>query len=111
MYQEAVHHGESAAEPETSVMAVGSLVAGVLGLSPLPAVGSVIALGLGYAARREVRSSESEKGKRFATVGIVLGWIGVGVAIVGLCLAVLAIVLGFTAIPGFSICGSSGAGF
>jgi uncharacterized membrane protein len=87
MYQEAVHHGESAAEPETSVMAVGSLVAGVLGLSLLPAVGSVIALGLGYAAR------------------------GVGVAIVGLCLAVLAIVLGFTAIPGFSICGSSGAGF
>jgi hypothetical protein len=92
-------------------MTVGSLIAGILGLSLLPAVGSVIALGLGYTARWEVRSGQAVKGESMATVGIVLGWIGVGVAIVGICLAFSAILLGLAAIPGVAICSSLRAGF
>jgi hypothetical protein len=111
MDQKAQHHTAGRAEPETSVMAIGSLVAGILGLSFLPGVGSVIALGLGYAARRDVLASETLKGEGLATAGIVPGWLGVGVAIVGLCLALLAVLLGLTAIPGLTICGGLGAGF
>jgi hypothetical protein len=111
MYQEPGQHDDAAAEAETSVMAVGSVVAGILGLSLLPTIGSVIALGLGYAARSDVRSKEAVKGERFATVGIVLGWIGVGVAIVGVCLALWAILLGLAAVPGFTLCGGLGGGF
>jgi erythronate-4-phosphate dehydrogenase len=71
----------------------------------------VIALGLGYTARWEVRSGQAVKGESMATVGIVLGWIGVGVAIVGICLAFSAILLGLAAIPGVAICSSLRAGF
>jgi hypothetical protein len=110
MYSEERQQDELVTERETSVMAVGSLVAGILGLSLLPTIGSVIALGLGYAGRREVRSSESIKGEGLATAGISLGWIGRGVAVVGVCLAFWAILLGFTAIPGLSICGGLGTG-
>jgi hypothetical protein len=111
MHQDAEYHADAVHQPETSVMAIGSLVAGILGLSLLPAIGSVIALGLGYAARSEIRSSESVTGEKLARVGIVLGWIGVGVAIVGGCLAFWAIVLGLTAIPGLRICGGLSLGF
>lgn len=102
---------EGAIEAETSVMAVGSLIAGILGLSLLTTIGTVIALGLRYAARREVRSSEAVKGESMATVGIALRWIRVGVAIVGMCLALSAILLGLAAIPGVKICSSLRAGF
>jgi hypothetical protein len=111
MDQQAEQAGDGAREPETSVMAIGSLVAGILGLSFLPAIGSLIALGLGYAALREVRDSEVRKGERLAMVGVVLGWLGVAVTIVGVCLALLAILLGFTGIPGFTICGAVSSGF
>jgi hypothetical protein len=61
---------------ETNGLAVASLLLGVLWLA---GIGSVLALVFGYRARREIKNSGgSQKGSTLATVGIVLGWVGVG---------------------------------
>jgi hypothetical protein len=69
--------------------AVASLV---LGFFPLCGVGSVLALVLGYRARREI--PEHWDGRGMATAGIVLGWIGVVTATVGWFLLISAVVTG-----------------
>jgi len=42
--------------PQTSTLAIISLIAGVLGFTMLPLVGSIAALLTGYAARKETRA-------------------------------------------------------
>lgn len=69
-----------------STTAVISLIAGILGLTLLPTLGSIAALITGYTAKKEIReSSGSIGGDGLATGGIVLGWIGVGLTVIGLC--------------------------
>lgn len=54
----------------TNGLAVASLVLGLTGVS-------IVALVLGYVARKQIRQSNgSQEGSGFATAGIVLGWIG-----------------------------------
>lgn len=80
----------------TSSMAVISLVAGVLGISFFPLIGSIVAVIIGPMAKREIRESHGALGgEGLATAGIVLGWIGIAFSVVGLCIAgaVLAIPL------------------
>jgi hypothetical protein len=59
--------------PETNGMAVASMVLGIVWLYGL---GSVLALVLGYQAKRQIGSS-GERGEGMATAGIVLGWVGI----------------------------------
>jgi hypothetical protein len=58
-------------------MAIASLVLGILWIYW---IGSVLALVLGYLAKRQIRE-RGEAGAGLATAGIVLGWIGVGVLV------------------------------
>jgi hypothetical protein len=62
----------------TNSLAVASLVCGLaqpfLGLTTIPAIV------LGYVARGQIRRT-GEDGNGLATAGLVLGWIGVGVAV------------------------------
>jgi hypothetical protein len=57
----------------TNGLAIASLVLGIVWLWGL---GSVVALVLGYAAKREIKRT-GQNGSGMATAGIVLGWIGV----------------------------------
>lgn len=60
----------------TSGMAIASLVTGLLWMYW---IGSILAICLGYAAKREIRSNPGRiEGQGMATAGIVLGWIGIG---------------------------------
>jgi hypothetical protein len=71
-----------------STLALVSLIAGILGLTFLPTIGSIAALITGYMAKKEIReSSGALNGEGMATAGLVLGWIGVGLLLVGLCIA------------------------
>lgn len=63
---------------QSSGNATASLVLGILGLVLCPFVCSVLALVLGYQARREIEASGGRiSGRGNAQAGIVLGWIGV----------------------------------
>jgi hypothetical protein len=61
----------------TSGMAIASLVMGLLWIYW---IGSILAICLGYAAKREIRSNPGRiEGQGMATAGIALGWIGIGI--------------------------------
>lgn len=79
-------------QKETSVLAVVSLVAGILGWTLLPLLGSIGAVICGHMARSEIRRNPDTKtGDGFAVAGLILGWSSI---IIGL-LVLAAIVLFF----------------
>jgi hypothetical protein len=70
----------------TNSMAVVSLITGILGLTLLPFLGSIVALVTGNMARNEMRRSPYPvSGEGLATAGLVLGWVGVGLGVLSAC--------------------------
>jgi hypothetical protein len=70
----------------TSTLAIVSLVAGILGFTMLPVIGSVVALLTGYAARKETRAVPAlVSGDGLATAGIIMGWVQVALGVVSFC--------------------------
>ncbi|GAB3727874.1 hypothetical protein GCM10028794_00850 [Silanimonas algicola] len=86
----------------TSSLAVVSLVAGLLGWTFAPWLGSIIAIITGHMARAEIRRDPSAlEGDGLAVAGLVLGWAMVLLSV----LAVLAVILffgGLAAIAAFA---------
>lgn len=83
-----------------SSLAVVSIIAGILGFTLFPLLGSIIALVTGYMARNEIQESiGSIGGDGLATAGIILGWIGVGMSVIGFCIAGAVIGFSFCMIP------------
>jgi len=65
---------------------VVSLVAGILGLSVFWGLGSLVAVITGTMALREITAQPSVVGgARTARVGLVLGWIGIGLTTLIVC--------------------------
>jgi len=63
--------------------AIASLVVGILGLTSCPIVASVIALVLGYQARREIAGSGGwQTGDQLAKAGVIIGWVGIVIYVV-----------------------------
>lgn len=87
----------------SSTMAIVSLIAGIGGFTFLPVIGTIVALIAGYMARNETRAvPPTASGDGFATAGIVMGWIQVGLFILSICLFILffgffASLIGFSA--------------
>jgi Domain of unknown function (DUF4190) len=75
---------------KTSTLAIFSLVAGILGWTLLPWLGSIGAIIAGHMARGEIRRSAGTiDGDGFAITGLVLGWGSVIVTLVGILVAVM----------------------
>jgi hypothetical protein len=82
----------------TSTLALVSLITGILSYVALPVIGGIIALITGYMARNETRAvPPTASGDGLATAGIVLGWVNVALAVLGLCLFILIMLLSFGA--------------
>lgn len=64
---------------QTESLAVASLVLALAGFVVCPVVCSVIAVVLGYRARRRLNADPALDGEGLAKAGIILGWIGIGV--------------------------------
>lgn len=77
---------------QTSTLAIISLIAGILGWTVLPLIGSITAIVTGHMARGEIRREPQRlEGDGLAVAGLVLGYAGVVIGI----LAVLAFVMFF----------------
>ena len=88
--------------PPLNGSAIASLIFSILGLiGVLPLVGSVVGLLLGYSAHRQIdESTEDVGGYGLAQAGVIIGWLGIALGVMVLCL----IVTGLVAIPGIAIC-------
>ena len=92
MSDEAIHEDTITTVPNSS-MAVVSLVAGILGLTFFPLLGSLVAIITGIMGRHEVQESQGTlAGEGMATAGLVMGVIGIGLG--ALCLCVFGVTFG-----------------
>jgi hypothetical protein len=89
----------TAGQPDASrasnhILSIASLVFATLGLLPvLPIVGSIAAIVTGIIARREIRARpDLYTGDGTARAGIILGWLGLAIWLIGGCLIILALV-------------------
>lgn len=72
-----------------STLAIVSLVSALLGFTFVPVIGGIVALVTGYMARNETRSIPPKaSGDGMATAGIIMGWVQLGLLVVGVCCAI-----------------------
>ncbi|CBA15730.1 DUF4190 domain-containing protein [Xanthomonas albilineans] len=87
---------------ETNSLAVVSLVAGILGWTLMPLIGSLSAIITGHMARAEIRRDPQRfEGDGLAVGGLVLGWSAVVLAVIAL-LTMLAFLLFFGGLAWFA---------
>lgn len=87
---------------ETNSLAVVSLVAGILGWTLMPLIGSLSAIITGHMARAEIRRDPQRfEGDGLAVGGLVLGWSAVVLAVIAL-LTILAFLLFFGGLAWFA---------
>jgi hypothetical protein len=78
----------------SSTLAIVSLVSAILGFTLAPVIGTIVALITGYMARNETRSIPPRaSGEGLATAGIIMGWIQVGLIVIGICCTIAYFVL------------------
>lgn len=74
----------------TSALAVASLICGVLGIAPLPVVGSLVAIITGHMARGAIRRAPDHlDGDALAVAGLVLGYTVLALWLVAIALFVM----------------------
>jgi len=79
----------------SSTLAIVSLVSALLGFTLVPVIGGIVAIITGYMARKEIRSIPPQaSGDGMATAGIIMGWIQIGLLIVGVCCFLFVFILG-----------------
>ncbi len=82
--------------PPNSSMAIVSLIAGICGLTIFPFIGSIVAVITGAMAKKEILNSRGAlSGEGLAKAGIILGWIGIGLGVLGFCIVAVAIIIPF----------------
>ncbi|SDY49183.1 protein of unknown function [Lysobacter sp. yr284] len=75
---------------ETNVLAILSLIAGILGWTLLPILGSLAAIVTGHIARGQIRREPQRyDGDGLAIGGLILGWSSVIVAVLTVAVIVL----------------------
>lgn len=76
--------------PQTDSSAIVSLVLGIAGLFVMPLILSIPAIIVGRKSERNIAASGGAlKGAELAKAGIVTGWIGVGLAALGIVVGVI----------------------
>src|SRR5215210_4329743 len=83
----------------SSTLAIVSLVSAILGFTFVPVIGTIVALITGYMARNETRSIPPKaSGDGMATAGIILGWVQIGLLIIGVCCTIAFLVFSIGAL-------------
>ena len=72
-----------------STLAIIALVAGILGVTLFPLLGSIVAVIAGPMAKREIdESGGTLGGESMAQIGMILGWIGLALGLCGCCIGI-----------------------
>lgn len=82
-------HARPAAGRRTEGTAVASLVLGIAGFIICPLIPSILAIVFGNQAQGKIRQDPSLEGDGMAKAGVILGWIGVGLAALGILIVIL----------------------
>ena len=78
----------------TSTLAIISLIAGLLGFTMFPFIGSIVAIITGMMAQKETRAIPPQaSGDGLALAGIIMGWIGVGLGVCSVCLVIAVFII------------------
>jgi hypothetical protein len=84
----------------TSSLAIGSMIAGILSWVMIPILAAIVAVVLGHMARREVRDSRGHlTGDGMALVGMVLGYIQLGLVAIAILVAIFFVIVGSSLAP------------
>ncbi len=76
-------------QPRTSSLALASLATGISAYFIFPIAGAIAAIVTGFLAHNEIRASNGRlTGTAFATAGLVLGWLQIGLVILFIILGV-----------------------
>ena len=82
--------GQAPQYQQTSSLAVISLISGIASFFIVPLFGAIAAIITGNMAKKEIaESAERLTGEGMARWGMILGWVNVGLSVVGLCLGIL----------------------
>ena len=75
---------------QTHTLAIVSLIFGILGLVGIcPGLGAIVAVITGGMAQREIQADPARyTGDGLAKAGLILGWIGIGLIVLGVCAAI-----------------------
>jgi hypothetical protein len=96
---------------ETSSMAIISLIASIAGLFILPLAGSIVGIIVGNMAKKEILESGGMKtGEGLAQAGVIIGWVGLGLWVLGILVGIVFGVILPLGCLSTSICASATAG-
>ncbi|HSX64681.1 MAG TPA: DUF4190 domain-containing protein [Pseudoxanthomonas sp.] len=74
---------------QNSTLAIVSLIAGILGWTLMPFLGSLCAIITGHMARGEIRRNPQLGGDGMAVGGLILGWTAVALSVLGVVVVVM----------------------
>lgn len=76
--------------PQSSSMAIISLISGIASFFVVPLLGAIVAVITGNMAKKEIFQSGGRlTGEDMAKWGVILGWVNIGLSAAGFCLVML----------------------
>jgi hypothetical protein len=78
-------YGGYPAGPKYNVMAIVSFVSSLVGLFIIPVIGQIVGIITGHISLSQLKTS-GENGRGLALAGTIIGWVSLGLAIVGIIL-------------------------
>lgn len=77
-----------------STLAIASLIAGILGWTIVPFIGSIVAVITGHLAKKEIRESGGTiSGDGMALAGLILGYTMIAIALLALIIIIVSLVV------------------
>ncbi len=84
---------------KTNDWSIVSLIGGITGLTILPFLGSLFGVIGGNVAKKQIiESAGTQTGEDLAKWGVILGWIGIALAAIGVCAVIVLLIVFGTAI-------------
>ena len=91
------HYQEAPPAVPTNSMALASLIAGIVGWTVAPFLGSLVAIITGHMAKKEIKERMGrEGGDGMATAGLVMGYLQLVPAVLCICVIGVMLAMGMT---------------